>query len=275
MPENDTAESKIHILLPFAYEDEDLPTQAAVSATTTTTTINSTNNVNTNNNTVNDTNSILIPSITTAAATNNRSDNKNTNNNAVNDSNKLLTRTSASTTTANNETNSVNANNSEKNTSSKLIPSSIDEERNEFEKCENAAKQDLKEKIPVLNSDQWKKGTTLIVGNSMLAGLREAKLSRSKRIKVRYFPGGKTEDLQYHLIPYLKKEPDNNIIHICTNDSPYKTEDFIYKELVNFKETIIKFHWNSRIAKTLSYHHLLFEQIRRKRITYLKNTTTF
>ena len=80
----------------------------------------------------------------------------------------------------------------------------------------------------------------------MLAGLREAKLSRSKRIKVRYFPGGKTEDLQYHLIPYLKKKPDNIIIHIGTNDSPYKTEDLIYKELLNVKETINKFHPNCK-----------------------------
>ena len=163
----------------------------------------------------------MIPSSTTTTATNNRTDNKNTNNNAVNDSNKLLTPTSASTTTTNNNTNSANANNSENNTSSKLIPSSIDEERNESEICGTAAKQDVKEKIPVLNSEQWKKGTTLIVGDSILAGLREAKLSRSKRIKVRYFPVGKTEDLQYHLISYLKKESDNIIIHIGTNDSPY------------------------------------------------------
>ena len=111
--------------------------------------------------------------------------------------------TSTSTTTTNNNTNSVNANNSENNTSSKLIPSSIDEERNESEKCDDAyaAKQDVKEKISVLNSDQWKKGTTLIVGDSILVGLREAKLSRCKRIKVRFFPGGETEDLQYHLTP--------------------------------------------------------------------------
>ena len=65
-------------------------------------------------------------------------------------------------------------------------------------------------------------------------------------IKVRYFPGGKTEDLQNHLIPYLKKEPDNIIIHIDTSDSPYKTENFIYKELVNIKETIIKFRPNCK-----------------------------
>ena len=107
MPESDTAEFKNHVLLPFLYDDEDLPTQAAVTATTTTT-INSRNNVNTNNKTVSDTNSILIQSNTTTTATNNRTDNKNKNNNTMNDSNKLLTPTSASTTTTNNDTNSVN-----------------------------------------------------------------------------------------------------------------------------------------------------------------------
>ena len=146
----------------------------------------------------------------------------------------------------------MNANNSENNISSKLIPSSIAEERKESEKCSNASKQDAKEKIHVLNSEQWKKGTTLIVGDSMLAGLREAKLSRSKRIKVCYFPGGETEDLQHHLIPYLKKEPDNIIIHIGTNYSPYETEDFIYQELVNVKETITKFHSNCKKIVTSS-----------------------
>ena len=125
----------------------------------------------------------------------------------------------------------MNANNSESNTSSKLIPSSIDEEREESEKCGNAAKHDANQwtgfymitasVLKGLNPEQWKKGTMLTVGDSMLTGLREAKLPTSKRIKVRYFPGGKTEDLQYHLIPYLKKEPDNIIIHIGTNDSPY------------------------------------------------------
>ena len=95
--ENYTSESKNHILLTFSHEDEDLPTQAALSVATTPTTINSTNNANINNNTVSNTNSILTPSSTTTTTTNNRTDNKNTNNNAVNDSNKLLTPASAST----------------------------------------------------------------------------------------------------------------------------------------------------------------------------------
>ena len=70
--------------------------------------------------------------------------------------------------------------------------------------------------------------------------MREAKLSRNKKIKVCFFPGAKTEDLQYHLILYLKKKLNNIIIHIGINDSPYKSEDLLYKELLNVKQIIHK-----------------------------------
>ena len=45
----------------------------------------------------------------------------------------------------------------------------------------------------------------------MIAGLREAKLSSNKKIKVRFFPGAKTEDLMFHLIPNLKKTPTTSL----------------------------------------------------------------
>ena len=81
-----------------------------------------------------------------------------------------------------------------KNTSSTFIQSSTDEEKNEFEGCKTAhtSQQDAKEKVPILNSDQWKKGNMFIVGDSILAGLREPKFSRKREIKVCCFPGGKT-----------------------------------------------------------------------------------
>ena len=47
--------------------------------------------------------------------------------------------------------------------------------------------QDKKEKGVALNPDEWKKSATLVKGDSMLAGLRGAKLSRNKKIKVRFF----------------------------------------------------------------------------------------
>ena len=45
----------------------------------------------------------------------------------------------------------------------------------------------------------------------MIAGLREAKLSSNKKIKVPFFPGAKTEDLMFHLIPNLKKSPATSL----------------------------------------------------------------
>ena len=46
----------------------------------------------------------------------------------------------------------------------------------------------------------------------MIAGLREAKLSSNKKIKVRFFPGTKTGDPMFHLIPNLtKKHPTTSL----------------------------------------------------------------
>ena len=87
-----------------------------------------------------------------------------------------------------------------------------------------------------------KKGTTFIVGDSMIAGLREAKLSRNRNVKVRFLPGAKTEDLMFHLIPYLNKKPDNITIHIGTNDGPYNNENTIYVEIKKIKELIKNHH---------------------------------
>ena len=42
--------------------------------------------------------------------------------------------------------------------------------------------------------------TTLIMWDSMIAGLREVKLSKNKKVKVRFLTGAKTEDLMFHLI---------------------------------------------------------------------------
>ena len=58
----------------------------------------------------------------------------------------------------------------------------------------------------------------LITGDSMIAGLREAKLSSNKKIKVRFFPGTKAEDLIFHLIPNLKKSPTTSLFILGRNE---------------------------------------------------------
>ena len=51
----------------------------------------------------------------------------------------------------------------------------------------------------------------LITGDSVIAGLKEAKLSGNKKIKVRLFPSAKPEDLMFHLTQNLKKSPTTSI----------------------------------------------------------------
>ena len=67
--------------------------------------------------------------------------------------------------------------------------------------------QDKKEKGVVLNPDEWKKGTTLVIGDSMLAGLRETKLSRNKKIKVRFFLVQKMWIYNTIRLPTSRKSP--------------------------------------------------------------------
>ena len=75
----------------------------------------------------------------------------------------------------------------------------------------------------------------------MVASFREAKLSRNRKVKVRFFSGAKIKDLYHYLVPLLKKRPDI-ILHFGTNNAPYKNEDAIYKELKSIKDFTNKRH---------------------------------
>ena len=106
-----------------------------------------------------------------------------------------------------------------------------------------------KTNIPDNNTDagEWKPGTSLIIGDSMIAGLREGKLSRNRKVKVRFFPGAKMKDFYYYLVPLLKKKPGNIILHLGTNDAPYKNEVEIYKELKSIKDFLKKRHPSCKV----------------------------
>ena len=52
---------------------------------------------------------------------------------------------------------------------------------------------------------KWKKGTTLIMGDSILPGLREHKMSHRRFLKVCYFPGARIADMKHYSVPLLMK----------------------------------------------------------------------
>ena len=76
----------------------------------------------------------------------------------------------------------------------------------------------------------------------MIVGLREITLSRNKKVQGRFLPGAKTEDLTFHLIPYLNKKPDNIIMHIGTNDELNRNENAIYVKMKKIKQLIKTHH---------------------------------
>ena len=77
------------------------------------------------------------------------------------------------------------------------------------------------------DAEEWKPKTSRIVGDSMIAALREAKLSRNRKVEVLFFfSGAKLNAVHDYLVPLVtKKKPDNT--HIGTTDAAYKNEDDI------------------------------------------------
>lgn len=74
---------------------------------------------------------------------------------------------------------------------------------------------------------------TIIVGDSMIKGLRPDKISRSvkHKVQVKSFPGSTVEDLSDYIKPSLKRKPKNIIIHVGTNDLKRKSAKDVAKSI--------------------------------------------
>lgn len=73
----------------------------------------------------------------------------------------------------------------------------------------------------ILRSFLGKKVLTLVLGDSILAQVKEDKISIRKSIKARYLLRAKMLDFRYYAVPLLKKHTDNIILQIGINDAPY------------------------------------------------------
>ena len=58
----------------------------------------------------------------------------------------------------------------------------------------------------------------LVIGNSMLEGLHERKMSSKRVVKVIKFSGATTDDIYHYLMPSLQKQQHNVILHVGTNE---------------------------------------------------------
>ena len=108
-------------------------------------------------------------------------------------------------------------------------------------------------KGPLPKRAQWKEGTTLIIGDSMIGGIDEGRL---RNAKVRVNPGSTVEDMFFHITPYLRKMPTNIICHIGTNNATDDTSEVVMHKLCRLKEYILakvpncKIYFSSPIVRS-------------------------
>ena len=74
-----------------------------------------------------------------------------------------------------------------------------------------------------------------MIGDSMLEGLDERKMSSKCVAKVRKFPWATTDDIYHYIMPLLRKQPENVNLHIGTNDASSCNSSEIVNNLLVLK----------------------------------------
>ena len=78
----------------------------------------------------------------------------------------------------------------------------------------------------------------MIVGDSMLNGIEESKLSKTRHIRVQPIPGGKIDHIKKNLNDLLHEELQKVIIHVGTNNAMTDTRKEIFEKLISLKHQI-------------------------------------
>ena len=78
----------------------------------------------------------------------------------------------------------------------------------------------------------------MIVGDSMLNGIEESKLSKTRHIRVQPIPGGKIDDIKENLNDLLHEELQKVIIHVGANNAMTDTPKEIFSKLISLKHQI-------------------------------------
>ena len=95
--------------------------------------------------------------------------------------------------------------------------------------------------VSTTSGSQWKNGTTLVIGDSLLNNIDERLLDKNGMVKVRCFSGSTVYDLKnFYMVPLLRKRPTKVIAHIGTNDASKATSsaDSILNAILDLKKRI-------------------------------------
>ena len=91
------------------------------------------------------------------------------------------------------------------------------------------------------NHHKWRKNTTLLVGDSIVSGIEENRISHHwRKVKLKSFLGATIEDMYEYIKPLLKKYQKNIILHIGTNSIANVTSRTVLDKLLSLKAFVEK-----------------------------------
>ena len=119
------------------------------------------------------------------------------------------------------------------------------------------------------NQSRWPSGTCAIVGDSMVNGIDEKRLSQKYgNVKVFHFPGARIENLNHYIVPVIKNKPD------YANDATTNSSRKMVDDLLMFKTNTSKQLPNCRIVlskRTIRHDHGKANPIMRNVNKHLEN----
>ena len=103
------------------------------------------------------------------------------------------------------------------------------------QKSQKPAKQEssttMEQRSTCSSTKEHSKPKVFITGDSLTKDLHGWMMSRTKQVKVHTFPGATTTDMQDFLIPLIKKEPKEILLHIGTNDLRSSTPQEVFSNI--------------------------------------------
>ena len=91
-------------------------------------------------------------------------------------------------------------------------------------------------------------GATFIIDESILSGLKESKMLQKRLIKVRTFPATAIHDIRFFVVPHIKKNLDNIIIHVGTNSAPHFGSYEMFHKKQSLRSFILKYLPSARFT---------------------------
>lgn len=103
-----------------------------------------------------------------------------------------------------------------------------------------------------LNQNHASTKSVIILGDSTIKGIKWWKLPKNDkgpRINIKSFPGCTVDDMESYMLPSLRKDPDEIILHVGTNDLKSMNPQQVAESVVNLADNIVQ---NSKAKVSLS-----------------------